>query len=292
MTVTVVCNQCGYPLEPAYANECPRCTSSVTPLAAATLQRRSGVGKAFLVWVASVVALFVLQLGGAVLYLAVGAYWTGQRPPFELNTPLALVTLGATLIAHVITLAMCWFVVTDGGTRPFWQTLGWKWHHQFKSIHAVALALMMLVFALILERVLPHGKTDFERLLDLGFSVRVFIVILAVCTAPFVEEIVYRGVIYTAIERARGWKTAVTLVTLLFATVHVPQYWGSPAAIVAILSLSLVLTLLRAFTGQLLPCVATHLVFNSVQAVVLLASPPGGRGEVSALSLFGSWIPF
>ena len=290
MTVTVVCNQCGYPLEGAYASECPRCASSVIPLTATGLQQRSGVGKAFLVWVVNVVALFVLQLVGAVLYLVAGAYWTGQRPPFELNAPLALVTLGATLIAHVITLALCWFVVTGTGTRPFWQTLGWKWHHQFKSIHAVALALLMLVVALVLERVLPHGKTDFERLLELGFSVRIFIVVLAVGTAPFVEEIVYRGLIYTAIEKARGWKTAVTLVTLLFATVHVPQYWGSPAAIVAILSLSLVLTLLRAFTGQLLPCVATHFVFNSVQAVVLLASPPGVR-DLSTTALI-SWMPF
>ncbi len=206
MSVTAVCNQCGFPLEHAYASSCPRCASELTPPPSASVQRSWGVGKAFLVWIASVVVLFVLQLVAAFLYLGIGWYWTGERPAFELNTPLAMATLVATLIAHGITLVFCWWVVTGRGTRPFWQTLGWKWHPQFKSIHAVALALMMLGFALILERVLPHGKTDFERLLDLGFSVRIFIVILAVATAPFVEEIVYRGLIYAPIENASGWK--------------------------------------------------------------------------------------
>jgi membrane protease YdiL (CAAX protease family) len=65
----------------------------------------------------------------------------------------------------------------------------------------------------------------------------------------------------------------VGLVTFIFALVHVPQYWGSVAAITAIVSLSLVLTLLRAWTGSLLPCVATHFVYNGVQAVFLLLAP-------------------
>jgi uncharacterized protein len=70
-----------------------------------------------------------------------------------------------------------------------------------------------------------------------------------------------------------GKGVAVIFVTLLFALVHVPQYWGSVATIAAILSLSFVLTLLRAWTGKLLPCVATHLVFNGIQAVILLLAP-------------------
>src|SRR5262249_26438802 len=95
---------------------------------------------------------------------------------------------------------------------------------------------------------------------------------LAVLTAPLIEEIVYRGVIYSAVEGLWGSGVAVAFVTALFALVHVPQYWGSYAAITAILSLSLVLTLLRRWTGKLLPCVATHLVYNGIQAGLLLAA--------------------
>src|SRR5262249_22203589 len=90
-------------------------------------------------------------------------------------------------------------------------------------------------------------------------------------TAPLVEEVVYRGVIYSAIEWWRGRLAAVIVVSLLFGAVHVPQYLGSFSAIAAILALSIVLTVLRAVTRQLLPCVATHLTFNLIQAVLLLA---------------------
>ena len=104
----------------------------------------------------------------------------------------------------------------------------------------------------------------------MGMAIRIMVAALAVVTAPLIEEIVYRGMIYSSVEGLMGKSAAVTFVTLLFALVHAPQYWGSAAALTAILSLSLVLTLLRAWTGKLLPCVATHLVYNAIQAVVLL----------------------
>ena len=37
--------------------------------------------------------------------------------------------------------------------------------------------------------------------------------------------------------------------------------------------LSVVLTLIRARTGRLLPCFVVHLVFNGVQSVIILLEP-------------------
>src|SRR5262249_42900185 len=122
----------------------------------------------------------------------------------------------------------------------------------------------------------------------MGVAARIAIAALAVLTAPLIEEIVYRGVIFSTVEGLMGKATAVVLVTLLFAMVHVPQYWGSVASIAAILSLRLVLTLLRAWTGKLLPCVATHLVYNGIQAVVLLLAPqqaPNSQSNQAAITL-------
>ena len=70
---------------------------------------------------------------------------------------------------------------------------------------------------------------------------------------------------------------AVAFVTLLFTLVHVPQYSlnGHPdmAAIVTLLLLSLTLTLIRAGTGNLLPCIVLHTIFNGVQSVLLILQP-------------------
>jgi membrane protease YdiL (CAAX protease family) len=66
---------------------------------------------------------------------------------------------------------------------------------------------------------------------------------------------------------------AVTIVFLLFALIHVPQYWPSYGVIVTILLLSFTLTLIRARTGRLLPCFVIHLVFNAIQSVIIVFEP-------------------
>jgi hypothetical protein len=80
---------------------------------------------------------------------------------------------------------------------------------------------------------------------------------------------------------------AVILVLALFTGIHVPQYWPNIGVIAAVGILSLALTVVRAYSGKLLPCVAIHLVFNGIQAVILLVEPylqrflPAGTGATN-----------
>jgi membrane protease YdiL (CAAX protease family) len=53
----------------------------------------------------------------------------------------------------------------------------------------------------------------------------------------------------------------------------VPQYWPNLGVIASITLLSVVLTVLRAKTGRLLPCIVVHFVFNGVQSVIIVAEP-------------------
>lgn len=243
------------------------------PLAPSTPPASTGWGPAagMLTWLGSVALLILLQVVAVVIYVALKIKETGEIPTdLQIDWLMAILTIAFTFPAHLLTLLLCWLVITNRGRRPFKESIGWAWHAQFKWIHAVALAFLMLGVAFVFEKVLPHRETDMERLLRMGDSIRYLVAALAVLTAPLVEELVYRGVLYTGIERRYGLATGVLVVTSLFALVHVPQYWGSVAAIGAILTLSLVLTLLRAFTGRILPCIATHLVYNGIQAVGLL----------------------
>jgi membrane protease YdiL (CAAX protease family) len=59
----------------------------------------------------------------------------------------------------------------------------------------------------------------------------------------------------------------------MFAGLHVVQYWPNAGAISSITMLSVVLTMIRARTGRLLPCFVVHLVFNGVQSVIILLEP-------------------
>lgn len=278
-SLTTFCPNCGEAFDSTDGQNCPRC--STTSAAVALPQADSspqdklwGVGTGLLTWFISVVLILGFQFVAVIIYLAIRFKQTGQvQQVFEIDWLVAVLSVVSTFPAHILTLLVCWFAVTGKGKRPFWQSLGWGWHPQFKWVHAVGLAFLMMGVAVVLEKLLPHKETDLEKLLKLGAAIRFLVAGLAVLTAPLVEEVVYRGVLYTGVERVWGKSAGIAVVAFLFALVHVPQYWGSYAAITAIVSLSLVLTGLRAWTGKLLPCVATHLIYNGVQAIALLAAP-------------------
>jgi uncharacterized protein len=242
-----------------------------------------GIWAAIGAWLSSVGLLVGMQVIAIIAYVVIRTRQTGAFPEvFQIDWLMAVLTIAATFPAHLLTVLVCWLIVTNRGKRPFLKTIGWSWHPQFRMVHAAALALLMMGVALACEKLLPHRDTDMEKLLRMGASIRYLVAALAVLTAPFVEELVYRGLLYSAIERTRGRVAGIVVVSSLFALVHVPQYWGSVAAITAIMTLSLVLTLLRSYTGQLLPCIATHLVYNGVQAVALLFGSPSAAENVPA----------
>jgi len=280
-SITSYCPTCGSVLDPGQGAGCPQCSEASHSIA----QRQPqlwGTRTGLLVWMASVALTLGVPLVFSLAYLIVRMIQTKQ-PPTEgtltQDVGFALISIGATLPAHLLTLVICWLVVTSGGKRPFFQTISWGRPSKSEWLYAIALAVLMTGAAIVFEKVLPSRETSLEKLLKLSQSVRVMVAALAVVTAPLVEELVYRGVLYAGVERDWGKGAGVVAATLLFAMVHVPQYWGSYAALTAILTLSLALTLLRALTGKLAPCVIAHLVYNAIQAVALLFTPDNAAGN-------------
>jgi uncharacterized protein len=268
------CPTCGRALasEPEPGAYCPQCAPAFHPEPITPPQfgaRRVDLLWAFIVWGVSGGFLLTLDyLFRLILWLT-----NFSLPEAQITRRVVILTLSITLLMQMAGFVVAWLVVTRFRRRPFWRSLGWGWIPQFKLVHAIGLAFLMIGVAVLFERILPHKETDLEKFLKMGMEIRIMVAALAVLTAPLIEEIVYRGVVYSSVEGLWGKGAAVTFVTLLFALVHAPQYWGSVAALSAILSLSFVLTLLRAWTGKLLPCVATHLVYNGIQAVILLLAP-------------------
>jgi CAAX protease family protein len=262
------CPTCGRALAAGPGERCPQCAPAFhpEPMPPQFEAKWSDLLWAFVVW--GVSGPFLLALD----YLFRLILWLDNRslPEIQITQTAVIITLAVTLVMQLAGLAAAWMFVTRLGRRPFWRSLGWGWIPQFKLVHAIGLAFLMIGVAVVAEHTLPHKETDLEKFLKMGTGIRIMVAALAVLTAPLIEEVVYRGVVYSTVESLTGKGAAVTIVTLLFALVHAPQYWGSVAALTAILSLSFVLTLLRAWTGKLLPCFATHLVFNGIQAVGLL----------------------
>ncbi len=239
----------------------------------------SGVG----VWLASVAAIIVIPIIAVIAWYIIESARGAPLPNLAvreemlewLKSPnLLLVQVLSTILAHAITIGICWAVVTQLGKRQFWASLGWSWAgHSFwywVAFSACVIVALLLVSQL-LSRVLPQSEENsFTELLKSSQQVRIAIAVLATFTAPLVEETVYRGILYSGLRRSFGLTATVVLVTLMFAGVHVLQYLGAWVSIAGLTLLSLALTVIRARTKSILPCVAIHTLNNAFFSVLIL----------------------
>ncbi|HEX3253872.1 MAG TPA: type II CAAX endopeptidase family protein [Pyrinomonadaceae bacterium] len=179
--------------------------------------------------------------------------------------------------AHLVTLYLAYLVVTEGGRRPFWKTIRWEWPRETTPTTVILLSILIAVMlyglAWGVTNLYGGEKTDLDLLIESSMYTRVATAFIAFATAPLVEEVIYRGVIYPAVEKVLGMGFAITVVSLLFAGVHVFQYRSNISVIVVITVLSITLTVARAVTGRLLPSFIIHLIFNGVQSVLIVLGP-------------------
>ncbi len=235
---------------------------------------------AFGVWFASIAFIIIFPLIFLVPFLATQninfSDQTGLADLLKTNSTAILLQVAAIIPAHVFTFILAWLVVTKFRKYPFRKTLGWEWNG-FKIWHSFAIFAVFYGIAFLLTAILGETETDFDRMMKSSRAVVYLVAFFATFTAPMVEEVVYRGLLYSAFQRKLGVIAAVTLVTVLFTVVHIPQYSSESipnyASIITLLLLSLTLTLIRVRTGNLLPCIFLHTIVNGIQSVMLILYP-------------------
>ena len=93
-------------------------------------------------------------------------------------------------------------------------------------------------------------------------------ILFALLVAPLLEEIIFRGYIFTSVSKIKGKYFSLIFVTLLFAFMHVDQNWGDFVAILLVFLVGLFITLLRMYTKSVIPCITSHYVYNI--AIILM----------------------
>jgi membrane protease YdiL (CAAX protease family) len=268
-----------------------------------------GIGGALLVWLASIFLVVLMPLVFLIPYASYKGIHFGSPNYLTALVELAtsdktalLLQILALLPSHVLTFLLVWALVTRLGKQSFWDAIGWGWARGFRLWSCILLGVLLFIVGSVMARLIGAQKpTQLEQLINSSLAARYAISFLAVFTAPFVEEFIYRGVLYAALRKTigeyggllltfvsgvkldqhtrdrLGTSGAVVLVLALFTIIHVPQYWPNLGVIAAVALLSIVLTLVRAYSGRLLPCIVIHLVFNGIQALLLVLEPYAHR---------------
>jgi membrane protease YdiL (CAAX protease family) len=129
------------------------------------------------------------------------------------------------------------FLVSTLGTLP----VRWAWKTKPEKQQLLGL--------------LPHSPRD------LGWWAGVAL------AAGIIEEIVYRGVMFTLWQRVVGFRLALVICVGVFTLVHIVQGWRAMAAIALI---ALAAHLIVLITGDLYTAMIVHVLYDLIAGVVLL----------------------
>jgi membrane protease YdiL (CAAX protease family) len=86
----------------------------------------------------------------------------------------------------------------------------------------------------------------------------------AVTCAPAIEEVVFRGAVFTALERVWGALWGGIVVTSAFVALHASELGAYPPAMIAVTLLSLLALGLRIRSGGVAAAIAAHTGYNLV----------------------------
>ncbi len=232
--------------------------------------------EAVAVWIASVLLIVLVPMVFLLPYLAL------QNPPitegsqlseFVKSDPIAIILqVVAILPAHLLMLLLAYMVVTRVRKHSFRKSLGWETGGFAWWYYGIILG-SFFVIAAVVGNFFPEQENELIRILQSSRAALYIVAFIATITAPMVEEVIYRGVLYSAFQSRFGVPAAFLLVTFLFSLVHVPQYYPSFSTIFLLTMLSLTLTAVRVLSGNLLPCIILHTIFNGLQSVLLILEP-------------------
>jgi membrane protease YdiL (CAAX protease family) len=270
-------NETILPVPPISSQTVPERQSSFAPPAPSAGPDNPpwGILMAFVAWLSSIAVLFILPNIFLAPYIAY--HYQGLPKPTQdvlfSDKTLVLLLVSSWLPAHLLTLLVIWAIATKLGKFSLKEVFGWSWSPNFGVWKSAGFAASLFAIAWVITAVFGGKDTDLDRILQSSRAAALMLAFLAVATAPLVEEMIYRGLLYSALQRVTGRLFAVLIVAGMFAGLHVFQYRQNIGAILSIAILSLSLTALRAKTGRLLPCYVIHLIFNGVQSLIIVFYP-------------------
>lgn len=251
------------------------------PLPSSTVARLPGV------WMAiGLIALyFLLQFGTSMALAMLFGLFQGITHPGDPNVrglvQNALQQPGMQTVLVIVSLGVAAFCIMRLAYRRWpllWrcaQPPGWGFirpRQQAFFIVAILAGLAAPMLGGLMTQWLAHGHKVTQDIQQLGghtpLQLRIPLVLLVVSLGPVVEELLFRGVLLSALLQRRGVLTSVLLTSALFALVHLAGLQFHWYAVPQLFLLALLLAWLRLRSGSIWPAVVAHGTNNMLAVVV------------------------
>jgi hypothetical protein len=212
-------------------------------------------------------ANILVVLGYALLQPTLHAHLAKEKLSTDPFFLLALQT-----VFYGLVLAYTYVLVVVGHAQPFWPMLRWRRITPGKALACLVGGAFLTVAIALLPPVLPDANQfPFENLFNstaAAYAVGAF----AILVAPFMEEMIFRGILFGIFESQVGLRFAILITAILFGGLHVPEYWGAWNHMFLIFLVGLVFSLARGVSGSLAPSVFLHMGYNASMMIALFMS--------------------
>ena len=187
----------------------------------------------------------------------------------QVQAPLAV---AIQLLLWVAIFAFIYAVITVKYGLDFGPAIGWT-RYEGRASHylygGVALAISVALISTLLPK--PEGEVPFEALLKDPVGITL-LVIFGILVAPVVEEMLFRGFIFSVVDRSLGTTAAVVSTSLLFSLPHGEQYGWRWQNLLLLTTVGIVFGAVRARTRSVRPSTLLHAAYNATLFTALLAA--------------------
>lgn len=175
-------------------------------------------------------------------------------------------------VFYGLMLAFIFFLVAVDHVQPFWPTLRWRRITVWQALGCLAGGTLMTIAIALLPPVLPDSAQFPLESLFSSRAAAYAIGAFAILVAPFMEEMIFRGILFAIFKSQVGLRFAILITAILFGGLHVPEYWGAWNHMFFIFLVGLVFSLARGMSGSLAPSVFLHAGYNASMMIALFIS--------------------
>jgi membrane protease YdiL (CAAX protease family) len=194
------------------------------------------------------------------MLIAPASYW--KRAPEALRYD-AIFNSALVMIFHVLFTGVIYLFLVVNHGLPFWQTLAWR---RISARAAGICALAGVAMAILIQFAPPllPSTQDYplQKMFNSpasGYTLAAF----AILIAPFMEELIFRGLLFAFFEKMAGVPLAVVGTAGLFAALHVSQYWGAWNHVALLTLVGICFSAVRGATGSVTPSFVLHTTYNA-----------------------------
>lgn len=219
----------------------------------------------------AIIALMVLSFASFAAYAALGPIlgWKTSVNTISQNIILALIVQ---FVFYVFVFIYIYVLVVYRYQLNFWRGIQWGPIQSRQVAHCIAGGVLMTVAVQLAPTVLPD-KANFPLQHLFSSPVSAYgTAIFAVVVAPFMEELIFRGFIFSVFEFRVGLFFAILGSAVLFAGMHAYEYEGAWNHLLLIFIVGLILSLARGLTRKLAPSVVLHATYNACLMIGLFVA--------------------